>query len=169
AITQALRAADGEIPLVKLYRLSGAAQQHAFTLRGSVSHSYAEAHAQTVARLLNPDLNEVERSHWQLSNPPRELRPNELRSFNEWCRMSVELVRCVFGNPFTRVEFDPRWRTSTAVAIARRCHETGDYSAMPILADALQDADCADDFVTHCRAATHARGCRVVDAILELR
>jgi hypothetical protein len=37
---------------------------------------------------------------------------------------------------------------------------------MPILADALQDAGCADaQVLDHCRAnRPHARGCRVLDA-----
>ncbi len=37
-----------------------------------------------------------------------------------------------------------RWRTSTVVGICKRIRETADYSALPILADALQDADCDD-------------------------
>jgi hypothetical protein len=40
-----------------------------------------------------------------------------------------------------------RWRTSAVVAICRRIRETGDYSALPILADALQDAGCEEDEV----------------------
>ena len=36
------------------------------------------------------------------------------------------------------------WRTSTVVGICQRIRETADYSALPILADALQDADCDD-------------------------
>lgn len=37
-----------------------------------------------------------------------------------------------------------QWRTSTVIGICRRIRETGDYSALPILADALQDAGCDD-------------------------
>jgi hypothetical protein len=37
-----------------------------------------------------------------------------------------------------------QWRTTTVVGICKRIRETGDYSALPILADALQDADCDD-------------------------
>lgn len=39
----------------------------------------------------------------------------------------------------------PEWRTSTVVGICERIRETGDYSACPILADALQDAGCDDE------------------------
>jgi hypothetical protein len=40
---------------------------------------------------------------------------------------------------------DPTWRTSTVVAICEGMRQTGDYSGCPILADALQDANCADE------------------------
>jgi hypothetical protein len=44
-----------------------------------------------------------------------------------------------------------------------------DFSAMPILADALKDAGCDNaDMLDHCRdtGATHVRGCWVVDLVL---
>jgi hypothetical protein len=68
------------------------------------------------------------------------------------------------------VAFDPAWRTSTAVALAKHMYESRDFSPMPILADALQDAGCdCDDILTHCRDATasHVRGCWVVDLVLD--
>ena len=47
----------------------------------------------------------------------------------------------------------PEWRTSTVVGICERIRETGDYSACPILADALQDAGCDDEgLLTELRA-----------------
>jgi hypothetical protein len=74
----------------------------------------------------------------------------------------------IFGNPFRPVSFDPAWRTETAVALARQMYESRDFSAMPILADALQDAGCdSDDILLHCRGpGPHARGCWVVDLVL---
>ncbi len=39
----------------------------------------------------------------------------------------------------------PEWRTSTVVGICERIRQTQDYSALPILADALQDAGCDDE------------------------
>jgi hypothetical protein len=76
-------------------------------------------------------------------------------------------LRDIF-NPFRDAPFDPAWRTSTVLAMARYAYDSGDFSALPILADALQDAGCADEEVlAHCRAdATHVRGCWVIDAIL---
>jgi hypothetical protein len=85
----------------------------------------------------------------------------------EWLHQSV-LVRCVFGNPFNRVTFSTDWRTSTVLALARTMYESREFSAMPILADALQDAGCDDEEVlNHCREGdSHARGCLVVDLVL---
>ncbi len=79
------------------------------------------------------------------------------------------LLQDIFGNPFRPVTFSPEWRTSTAVAIAKEMYESRDFSAMPILADALQDSGCDnDDVLNHCRdeKATHVRGCWVVDLVL---
>jgi hypothetical protein len=48
-------------------------------------------------------------------------------------------------------------------------YESRDFAAMPILADALQDAGCdSDDLLAHCRDphATHVRGCWAVDLVL---
>jgi hypothetical protein len=79
------------------------------------------------------------------------------------------LLRDIFGNPFRPVSFSPSWRTDTVVALARQMYEAQDFSAMPILADALQDAGCDnEDVLGHCRERdpTHVRGCWVVDLVL---
>jgi hypothetical protein len=80
----------------------------------------------------------------------------------------VGLLRDIFGNPFRPVTADPAWLTSTVVALTRQMYDSGDFSAMPILADALQDAGCENaDILGHCRGdGPHARGCWVVDLIL---
>src|SRR5262245_17435131 len=41
--------------------------------------------------------------------------------------------------------FNPAWRTQTVVQLCQAIRETGDYGSTPILADALQDADCDDE------------------------
>ncbi len=41
----------------------------------------------------------------------------------------------------------PEWRTDTVVQLCRAMREQGDYGAAPILADALQDADCTYTFL----------------------
>jgi hypothetical protein len=80
----------------------------------------------------------------------------------------VERIRDIFGNPFRPVAFDPRWRTSDVVGLARSIYEDRAFDRLPVLADALMDAGCADDQVLgHCRGAgPHVRGCWVVDLVL---
>jgi hypothetical protein len=65
-------------------------------------------------------------------------------------------------------DFSPEWRTDTVVAFARQMYEACEFSAMPILADALQDAGCdSEDVLSHCRGpGPHLRGCWVVDLVL---
>ncbi len=79
------------------------------------------------------------------------------------------LVRCVFRSTLSPVNFAPEWRTGTTTAIVREMYESRDFSAMPILADALQDAGCDnEDVLAHCHDASglHVRGCWVVDLVL---
>jgi hypothetical protein len=48
-------------------------------------------------------------------------------------------------------------------------YDSRDFSAMPILADALQDAGCDNtDILSHCRVEgwEHVRGCWVIDLLL---
>jgi hypothetical protein len=80
----------------------------------------------------------------------------------------IRLVHDVVGNPFRPVAFASAWRTSTVVALAKVMYESRDFTAMPILADALQDAGCTnDDILDHCRGnGPHVRGCWVVDLVL---
>ena len=75
----------------------------------------------------------------------------------------------ILGPPSKSVAFPPAWRTDTVVPLARTMYESRDFSAMPILADALEDAGCDHaDILDHCRdtALAHVRGCWVVDLVL---
>jgi hypothetical protein len=79
------------------------------------------------------------------------------------------LIREIFENPYRwPLTLDPEWLTSTVVALARQMYKSRDFSAMPILADALQDAGCDNaDILDHCRGpGAHVRGCWVVDLVL---
>jgi hypothetical protein len=79
------------------------------------------------------------------------------------------LLRDIFGNPFRPVAFDPRWRSESAVSLARTAYDTRDFSLLPILADALEEAGCDHpDVLSHCRDpnGVHVRGCWVVDGVL---
>jgi hypothetical protein len=75
----------------------------------------------------------------------------------------------IFGPP--PVSLDPAWLAwngGTVPAIARRVYDDRAFHDLPILADALEDAGCADpDVLAHCRGGgEHVRGCWVVDLIL---
>lgn len=80
----------------------------------------------------------------------------------------VVLVHDIFGNPFRPVSMLAEWRTDNARGLARQMYESRDFTAMPVLADALQDAGCADEqLLGHCRGpGPHVRGCWVVDLVL---
>ncbi len=92
--------------------------------------------------------------------------PTRRNLSNAWDReLALELIG---PNPFRPVAFDPAWRTESVVALARGMYETRDFAPMPVLADALDDAGCADpDILAHCRGpGPHVRGCWVVDLVL---
>jgi hypothetical protein len=80
----------------------------------------------------------------------------------------TQLLRDILGNPFHPVAFFPEWRTDTVAALARQMYASRDFSALSILADALQDAGCDNqDILEHCRGSgPHVRGCWVVDLVL---
>jgi hypothetical protein len=84
---------------------------------------------------------------------------------------SLDLLREVYGNPYRAVAFEEAWRTGAAMGMARQMYATGDFTAMPFLADALQEAGCENpDILKHCRAPVeHVRGCWVLDQLLRLR
>jgi hypothetical protein len=84
----------------------------------------------------------------------------------------AELLRDIFGLlPFHPVAIDPawlRWNHGTVPAVARRIYEERAFHDLPILADALEDAGCADpDLLAHCRSGgEHVRGCWALDLLL---
>lgn len=87
-----------------------------------------------------------------------------------YLRKFRDILTEILGPRGLKVEFDPQWRTETARILARTMYESREFSAMPILADALQDAGCDNDHIlNHCRdpKANHVRGCWVCDLILE--
>jgi hypothetical protein len=61
------------------------------------------------------------------------------------------------------------WRTDTVRLLAACVLERGDFSAMPILADALQDAGCdSNEMLDHCRHERgHGERCWVLRGLLE--
>jgi hypothetical protein len=81
----------------------------------------------------------------------------------------ADSLREQLGNPFRPYHFDPRWRTETVVALATGIEAERAFDRMPILADALEDAGCDErHMLDHLRRpGPHARGCWVLDLILD--
>jgi hypothetical protein len=85
-------------------------------------------------------------------------------------RSRLRIPYCeIVGRAGHPMAFLPEWRTTTTVQLAQQMYESRNYSTMPILADALQDASCDnEDILNHCRESSgvHVRGCWVLDLIL---
>jgi hypothetical protein len=83
-------------------------------------------------------------------------------------RRQAELIRCIFGNPFSPIALNFRWLASTVVDLAQTVYEDKAFDRLPILADALMDAGCdSEEIFNHCRGPEpHVRGCWVVDLLL---
>jgi hypothetical protein len=95
---------------------------------------------------------------------------NDLGTWGRERAAQAALLRDLF-NPFRAVTLDPAWLThngGTAARVASAIHEAGDFDAVPVLADALEEAGCEDcTLLDHCRGpGPHVRGCWAVDLIL---
>lgn len=82
-----------------------------------------------------------------------------------------ELLREVMGDPFRPVKVEPSWlawNDGTVPRIAQAIYEERRFHDLPILADALEEANCTSEaMLAHCRAGReHVRGCWVLDALL---
>jgi hypothetical protein len=90
------------------------------------------------------------------------------RAYAEARAVQAAFVRDIFPPPYNAPRFDPTWLTSTVIALAQQMEDSGDFSIVPILADALQDAGCDDEMLLQCcRGAgnVHVRGNWVVDLV----
>jgi hypothetical protein len=90
-------------------------------------------------------------------------------------RFLARTLREVVGNPFRPPRFDPGWRTSAVVGLARGIHADRAWDRLPVLADALLDADCDEEqLLRHLRGTEkgvreppqHVRGCWAVELVL---
>lgn len=99
-------------------------------------------------------------------------RPGEVFNLDPGCRREeleqLPLLRDIFGNPFQPMTMEKAWLTPTVKKMARALYEERNFDDMPILGDALEDADCDHkEILQHCRGdGPHVRGCWVVDLIL---
>jgi hypothetical protein len=91
------------------------------------------------------------------------------RVYDEARATQAAFVRDIFPPPEYTPRLEPAWVTAAVAELARQMDESGDFSAVPILADALQDAGCEDETVLQCCRApgpVHVRGNWVVDLVL---
>jgi hypothetical protein len=82
-----------------------------------------------------------------------------------------ELLRDLFGSPFRPVSLDPvwlAWNDGAVRKLAQTIYDERRFGDLPILADALEDAGCADDgLLGHLRGkGPHVRGCWALDLLL---
>jgi hypothetical protein len=95
----------------------------------------------------------------------------KLENLDRWpeAQYQLALIRCLFGNPFRPTCLSPAWRTPQALALARTAYGERQFEELPVLADALEEAGCADEAIlSHLRGpGPHVRGCWAVDLVLD--
>jgi hypothetical protein len=184
AVELAERFADGNVKVAQLRAASEAASQAVPRIhhqipgpRESPIRSAARAAMYASFRHARPARANPEQPHWfrwtagnaayavaYLRNVPAP-DPEENQA-------QASLLRDVFGNPFQPVpSIDPVWLAASdhaAGQLARAIYRERAFDRLPILADALEDAGCADSAILgHCRqGGEHVRGCWLVDLIL---
>jgi hypothetical protein len=104
---------------------------------------------------------------------PGERRPGAVRRLAEKQTRQVlaDLLRDVFGNPFRPAAVAPTWLAwhgETVPKLAQSVYDERAFERLPILADALEEAGCADAaLLGHLRSpGPHARGCWALDLLL---
>jgi len=105
--------------------------------------------------------------YWLIGNP-RSVSPEPGTIGADIDRKAADLFREVVGNPFRPKKDCKSWLTPTVLSIAQQIYDTQDYTGMPILADAMEEAGCDEQSILeHLRINnTHARGCWALDLIL---
>ena len=85
----------------------------------------------------------------------------------------ADLLREIIGDPLRPVRIDPAWlawNDGVVRKMARVLHDERRFAEMPLLADALEDAGCADaELLGHLRGpGEHVPGCFALDALAGL-
>ena len=62
--------------------------------------------------------------------------------FESVVRAQAPILRCVVGNPFRPVAFDPTWRTRSVAGLADVIYAEWVFDRLPILAATLEEAGC---------------------------
>jgi hypothetical protein len=158
--TRANRAANNAL------RLKHEGDEHADRSAGVKNKRIAESEAIETVRKIEEGPARTENDEFE-AEMKREKRER---------KQLARVLREIIGNAFTPPRFEPAWRTDTVVALAKGIFEDRAFDRMPILADALLDADCDEEpMLRHCRGTEvgvkdqpqHFRGCWVIELILE--
>jgi hypothetical protein len=108
--------------------------------------------------------------------------PGHKRTVQKATRRAISgIIREVIANPFRPFRLLASWQgggivqpddwtvmfTDSVKGIADAIHLTGDFSRLPILADALEEAGVTDEaLLAHCRdGGPHVRGCWALDVV----
>lgn len=177
AVEVAERFADGEASIEELNaaRLDSRSAKHEASIastRDAYSAATCTAARSAKSAALDTYLNSIWAAAWAASGSVIWLdsaAPGLIDNRNKKVKHFAAIYRDIVLDPSRPVVFDPRWRTSDVVAIARGIYDDRAFDRMPILVDALMEAGCdSEDIIQHCLGSgPHARGCWVVDLILE--
>jgi hypothetical protein len=87
------------------------------------------------------------------------------------CDILRDIVRSPFAKGSPGITADVVcWNSNIVANLARSAYNNMDFSGLPVLGDALEDAGCVDtEVLLHCRGGgPHTRGCWVLEYILKL-
>lgn len=148
----------------------GAAIFRASTVSQAAVQAMAWSHVRPIPPTATPHLL---REPQPGARPPRT-RPREQRTKVKEVERAAQcvLLRDIFGPmPFRPVSIVPslcEWNGGTVVRLSQVIYEECRFEEMPILADALEEAGCADaDLLGHLRGpGPHVRGCFALDLLL---
>jgi hypothetical protein len=173
AVEVAERFADGQASDPELYR----ARANAVNAGGDASQAAVAAYWATTIKPAGPLWNVFTGAAGALARQAAQVEHGKQAAAYEAMQSitrsnQTNLIREIIGNPFHPAVIDPHWLTwsgGVVVQLAEGIYEDCAFDSMPVLGDALEEAGCAyEAILKHCRQADeHARGCWVVDAILD--
>jgi hypothetical protein len=109
-------------------------------------------------------LRELQNQSAHLRNPSTSFGSLDDKKGQE-LEYQAAILRDVVEPAFGPVAFNRGWLTPAVTALAGGIAAAGDFSGMPILADALEEGGCnTPEILGHCRGPVpHVRGCWVID------
>jgi hypothetical protein len=137
------------------------------------------SHVLSIVTISTTQLQASRNPDWSWGQPPEKAAKTEAvaKKASESLKgesILADLVRCIFGNPFQPAAIDEarlHGEGSTVKRMASAIYEDRAFDRLPILSDLLEEAGCTERAIlNHCRdGKSHARGCWVVDALVQKR